>query len=214
MICSLAAVDSETYPSVTTTMLLMSNDGKSKTDYRLKTGDRCRVSRRAGVGTSRPMPTGLCAMMRGLAAGAAAGAAGTTALNAATYLDMSVRGRPTSDTPEQTVEALASKAGAKIPGEGETRDNRVAGLGPLSGVLTGVGIGALAGALRGLGVRVPFPLAAVGVGGAAMAGADLPMAALGVTDPRTWPPSSWAADAGPHLAYGVVTVAVLRGLIR
>ena len=38
--------------------------------------------------------------------GAAAGAAGTTALNAVTYLDMTVRGRGTSSTPEQTVEAL------------------------------------------------------------------------------------------------------------
>ncbi|HEV7207951.1 MAG TPA: hypothetical protein VGN54_04340 [Mycobacteriales bacterium] len=153
-------------------------------------------------------------LISAIAAGAAAGAAGTTALNAATYLDMSIRGRPTSDTPEKTVEALADKAGAHIPGEGDTRDNRVAGLGPLSGVLTGVGIGALAGALRGLGLRLPLPLAGLLVGGAAMAGADIPMAALGVTDPRSWPPSSWAADGVPHLVYGLVTVGVLRGLMR
>jgi hypothetical protein len=31
---------------------------------------------------------------RGLLAGAVAGAAGTTALNAVTYLDMAIRGRP------------------------------------------------------------------------------------------------------------------------
>jgi hypothetical protein len=37
--------------------------------------------------------------------GAAAGAAGTTALNTVTYLDMAVRGRPTSSTPEDIVEA-------------------------------------------------------------------------------------------------------------
>ena len=35
--------------------------------------------------------------------GAAAGAAGTTALNVVTYLDMAVRGRPASSTPERTV---------------------------------------------------------------------------------------------------------------
>ena len=36
--------------------------------------------------------------------GAAAGAAGTTALNVVTYLDMAIRGRPASDTPERSVE--------------------------------------------------------------------------------------------------------------
>jgi hypothetical protein len=40
----------------------------------------------------------------GILAGAAAGAAGTAALNAVTYVDMTVRGRPASDTPERTVE--------------------------------------------------------------------------------------------------------------
>jgi hypothetical protein len=34
------------------------------------------------------------------------------------------------------------------------------------------------------------------------------MVALGVTDPRTWPASSWLSDLLPHLAYGVVTAAV------
>ncbi len=38
--------------------------------------------------------------------GAAAGAAGATALNALTYVDMAVRGRPASSTPETTVERL------------------------------------------------------------------------------------------------------------
>jgi hypothetical protein len=36
--------------------------------------------------------------------GAMAGAAGTTALNAVTYMDMVVRGRGASSTPEQVVE--------------------------------------------------------------------------------------------------------------
>ena len=42
--------------------------------------------------------------------GAAAGAAGTTALNAVTFLDMAVRGRAESETPKRTVEALADRA--------------------------------------------------------------------------------------------------------
>ena len=43
-------------------------------------------------------------MTWGIARGALAGAAGTTALNAATYLDMALRGRPASDSTEQLVE--------------------------------------------------------------------------------------------------------------
>jgi len=35
-----------------------------------------------------------------------------------------------------------------VPGQGETRDNRVAGLGSLSGIVTGVGIGAVFGMPR------------------------------------------------------------------
>jgi hypothetical protein len=34
-----------------------------------------------------------------------------------------------------------------------------------------------------------------------------PMAALDVTDPRTWSPSDWASDVVPHLAYGCTTAA-------
>ncbi|MCP9968874.1 hypothetical protein LUX57_29935 [Actinomadura madurae] len=45
-----------------------------------------------------------------LTRGLAAGAAGTTALNLVTYLDMAVRGRPASSTPEQSVERLADVA--------------------------------------------------------------------------------------------------------
>jgi hypothetical protein len=35
------------------------------------------------------------------------------------------------------------------------------------------------------------------------------MTALGVTDPRTWPVSSWVTDIVPHLAYTAVTLAAL-----
>jgi hypothetical protein len=57
------------------------------------------------------------------------GAAGTTALNAVTYLDMAVHGRPSSSTPEDTFEALSSKTHVPVPGEGDTRQNRLQGLG-------------------------------------------------------------------------------------
>lgn len=144
--------------------------------------------------------------------GAAAGAAGTTALNAVTYLDMAVRGRPSSSTPEDTVEALADKADVSIPGEGETRENRVAGLGPLTGLVAGIGVGALLGLARAAGWRPGSAVGGVTAGLLAMVASDVPMTALGVTDPRTWPASSWAADVVPHLAYGAVTAAVLDRL--
>ena len=151
---------------------------------------------------------------RSVLAGLAAGAAGTTALNAVTYLDMAVRGRPTSSTPEDTVEKLTDRAGVDIPGDGDTRKNRLAGLGPLTGLATGVGIGGVFGLARTFGFRPNVLVTGLVIGAAAMAGTDAPMAALGVSDPRTWAAKDWLSDAVPHLAYGLVTAAVVRGLDR
>ena len=153
-------------------------------------------------------------MGTGLLAGAAAGAAGTAALNAATYIDMAIRGRGTSNTPEQTVEAIEDHLPVSVPGDGEVRDHRVSGLGALSGIVTGVGIGAVHGVLRRAGVRPPLPVGALMVGATAMASTDLSMAALKVSDPRTWSAGDWVSDIVPHLVYGAVTYAVLRALDR
>jgi hypothetical protein len=148
----------------------------------------------------------------GILAGAAAGAAGTAALNAVTYMDMTVRGRPASDTPERTVEKLADSAGVAVPGEGETRDHRLTGLGSLSGIATGVGVGAAFGVLRRLGLRPPTLLGAAVVALSAMAATDSSMASMGISDPRTWSAADWLADLLPHLAYGLVTYATLQAL--
>jgi len=151
-------------------------------------------------------------MVRALAKGAAAGAAGTTALNAVTYLDMAVRGRGTSSTPQQVVEKMADELGVDVPGEGDARQHRIEGLGSLSGIATGVGVGAILGALRRLGLR-PGPVAGSLVAAAvAMVGANAPMTRMGITDPHRWSAVDWLADAVPHLAYGVVTHATLTGL--
>jgi hypothetical protein len=150
----------------------------------------------------------------GILAGAAAGAAGTAALNAATYLDMTIRGRRASDTPEQTVEKLADSAGVPVPGEGETRDNRLSGLGSLSGIVTGVGVGVTIGVLHRLGLRPPTLAGGALVGLAAMAATDSSMASMGVSDPRTWSAADWLADLLPHLAYGLVTYGTLQALQR
>ena len=144
--------------------------------------------------------------------GAAAGAAGTTALHAVTYLDMAWRGRPASSTPQDSVEKLASAAGLQVPGDEQTRSNRLAGLGPLTGIATGVGVGVVAGLLaRTRGLSWPALAALVGTG--AMVGSNGPMTVLGITDPRTWGLSGWLSDVVPHVAYGVVTGYVARGLV-
>ena len=146
-------------------------------------------------------------MFRRLLLGAAAGAAGTTALHAATYLDMAVRGRPASSTPEQTTEKIASARGVDIPGEGEQRENRLTGLAALSGIATGVGMGVGYGLLDVLGVRPRWPAGAVLVGGGTMAMTNATMVRYDVTDPRSWSAQDWLSDLLPHAAYGVVVAA-------
>jgi hypothetical protein len=146
--------------------------------------------------------------------GAVAGAAGTTALNAATYVDMTIRGRPASSIPECSVEAITSRIGLRVPGEAEIRDNRLTGLGALSGIATGVVVGALFGALRASGFRPRRSAGAVLVGLTAMAATDASMVRLGVSDPRTWSVGDWLADLVPHLAYGAVVTVGLDYLDR
>jgi hypothetical protein len=145
----------------------------------------------------------------GILSGAIAGAAGTTALNAATYLDMAARGRSSSRGPEDTVEKLAEKASVRVPGDQESRANRVSGLGALNGIASGVAVGAALGALRSAGwrpgVRGTGLIATLG----AMALTDGVMSALGVADPRSWSATDWASDVVPHLTYGFVTAVAL-----
>jgi hypothetical protein len=148
----------------------------------------------------------------GVGHGLAAGAAGVTALNAITYLDMTLRARPASGSPSQAVEQLAGKAGADIPGKGEDRDNRLAGLGPLAGIVTGVAVGVAAALARPALARIPAPLAVAALGALAMGGSDGPLFALGITKPGDWTTADWASDVIPHLGYGAATYATLTAL--
>jgi hypothetical protein len=146
--------------------------------------------------------------------GAAAGAAASTALNAVTYLDMAVRGRGTSSTPEDTVEKLAGKAHMDIPGDEDTRQNRLQGLGPLTGLVTGVGVGVLAGLFRAAGFRSSPPVGVALTTAAVLVGANGPMTVLGVTDPRTWSATDWVSDLVPHLVYGLVVKTTMDAFDR
>ncbi|WP_051515851.1 hypothetical protein [Candidatus Blastococcus massiliensis] len=136
--------------------------------------------------------------------GAAAGAAASTALNAVTYLDMAVRGRGSSSTPERTVEKLAEKAHVPIPGDGDTRENRVQGLGPLTGLVAGVGVGVVVGLVRAAGYRSRPTVGTLLTTAGILVAANGPMTALGITDPRTWSRTDWISDLVPHLVYGAV----------
>lgn len=146
--------------------------------------------------------------------GAAAGAAGTTALNAVTYVDMAVRGRGASSTPEVTVEKLAEKAHVSIPGDEEDRENRIQGLGPLTGLISGVGVGALAGLARAAGFR-SSPLVGTGLTTlAVLLATNGPMTVLGITDPRTWSAADWISDVVPHVAYAAAVTTVMGAFER
>jgi hypothetical protein len=156
----------------------------------------------------------MAGLLRGLLVGAAAGAAGTTALNTATYLDIVLRARPPSSTPEVSAERLAGTLGVEIPGDDQQRTNRLAGLGPLLGIATGIGVGALVGVARAAGIRtgaVPGTLLTTAV---VLVASNAPMTVLKVTDPRTWSAVDWLSDVLPHLAYGVVTHATATAADR
>lgn len=148
-------------------------------------------------------------LAEGILKGAVAGAAGTTGLNAATYLDMAARGRSSSSGPEDTVEKLAEKASLRIPGDQESRGNRVSGLGALNGIASGVVVGSALGGLRSAGWRPGVLGTALLAALGAMALTDGVMSALGVTDPRNWSTTDWASDVVPHLTYGFVTAVAL-----
>ncbi len=146
----------------------------------------------------------------GIWKGAIAGAAGTTGLNAATYLDMAVRGRSSSNAPEETVDKLAEKASVQVPGDQESRANRVSGLGALNGIASGVMIGSALGGLRSAGWRPGVLATGLIATFGAMALTDGVMSLLGVTDPRSWSTTDWASDLVPHLVYGFVTAVALE----
>src|SRR3954452_24117308 len=142
--------------------------------------------------------------------GAAAGAAGTTALNVVTYLDMALRGRPASSTPQRTVEQLAQTAHVSIPGEGDKRASRLDGLGALTGLVAGIGVGGLFGLARAAGFRAGTLLTTATV----LVSTNGPMTVLGITDPRTWSRTDWISDLVPHLAYGAVVASTMDAFDR
>jgi hypothetical protein len=147
--------------------------------------------------------------------GLLAGASGATALNAATYSDMAIRGRPSSDAERRTAERLAESMGVPVPGRSaEVRNNRLDGAGAVAGIAVGALVGVVGELINTAGWRAPILVEALVLGGLAMAATDGSMAALGVADPRSWTKADWLSDAVPHLAFGLATAAALRATSR
>ncbi|HEX5493293.1 MAG TPA: hypothetical protein VFX70_01805 [Mycobacteriales bacterium] len=149
---------------------------------------------------------------RALLVSATAGAAGTAALDAVTYLDMLARGRPVSEIPA----TLATRiTGALEMGLGDQPQdaNRARALGGLLGNLTALTVAVGYGLVRR--VTRPRPTLAAGLvlGAAAMAASDTPIAMSGVSDLRRWGVAGWMADILPHAAYGLTVVTVHEALI-
>ena len=156
-------------------------------------------------------------MLRSLVHGLTAGAVGTAVLNTVTYLDMSVRDRPSSNVPAQTAEKATDLAGISLADEGDSEEGegqaRKQGVGALMGYLTGYGVGAVYGLLRpGVLAGMPRSVTGVGIGAAATIATVAPYSALGVSDPTSWPAKSWAADIIPQLCYGWATAAAFDAL--
>ncbi|WP_229401626.1 hypothetical protein [Micromonospora okii] len=142
--------------------------------------------------------------------GAIAGAVGSAALNVVSYLDMVLRARPASSTPEETAGRIAGLAHVDL-GPEDRADNRRSGLGPVLGYGVGVGAGVAYALLAGRR-RVPLPVAVTLLGGGVMATSDGSMTVLGVTDPRRWGRTDWLSDVVPHLAYGLAAAATWNRL--
>jgi hypothetical protein len=144
--------------------------------------------------------------------GLLAGAVGVTTLNLTTYLDMALRGRPASTTPEQLVDTIVDRTGHSIPGDRKTRGARRTALGALSGIGTGAAVGVLMSAARSAGWHISPGAEAAAGGLLAMALSDLPAAMLRVTDPRRWSGTDWVSDVIPHLGYGLAAQQTLAAL--
>jgi hypothetical protein len=136
--------------------------------------------------------------------GAVAGAVGTLALDAISYLDMLVRGRPPSDLPGQAAGQLARQAGLDLGADDRARHRRSA-LGALLGYATGLAVGAVYGLVLGRARGGPLPARAAVVGTVMMAAGAAPLTSMGLTDPREWGTAGWVADIVPHAAYGLAT---------
>jgi hypothetical protein len=148
--------------------------------------------------------------------GLLAGAAGTIALDATTYADMLIRGRPASRLPGEAAAQMAKRVGVDLQGDDDTAEARRDGLGSLLGYAAGVTVGVAGAFLLGGRRAATGTVLSRGLllGAGAMAASMVPMTAQGLTDPRRWGVEGWLADIVPHAAYGLAAAAALDVLNR
>lgn len=156
-------------------------------------------------------------MLRQALKGLLAGAAGTVALDIASYADMALRGRSSSNAPSKMVSTMANKLHLPLSPqgvgvEGQTAQNRESGLGALLGYINGLGTGVVYGLLRPQCKEAPLPLTGTLIGLTAMTASDVPLVMLKASNPKTWGVSGWLSDLIPHLIYGFVTAATYEAL--
>ncbi|HKE36255.1 MAG TPA: hypothetical protein VKB39_02425 [Candidatus Baltobacteraceae bacterium] len=148
----------------------------------------------------------------GVRRGLIAGAAGVTALDAVTYLDMLVRGRPASEVPGRTVNALAKKIGIdRLDADDAKTTHRRSATGALVGYADGVLSGVAYGALRSA-LPIPWPVGAALLAGLTLLVGEGSAVRAGVVDWSKWGAQEWIADLVPRLAYGGVTAIALETL--
>jgi hypothetical protein len=148
-------------------------------------------------------------------AGIVAGAVGTLALDAVSYGDMALRGRPPSAVPADTLGVMLRRRGiAAASDDDERARHRVSALAALGGYAVGVSIGALYAWAAPVMRRVPFAVRAVTAGTAAMAAGNAGPIMAGTTDPGEWGVAGWISDVVPHLAYGVAAAAAFDAVTR
>ncbi len=146
---------------------------------------------------------------KAIAYGMAAGAAGTAVLNATTYADMAVRGRPASKVPKAVVKEFARWTGVRRLPRPRARD-----LSMLLGYADGFGTGVLFGVLRPRMRGVPWYVAGLGMAAFTLLLSEGTATAMGKTDPREWGLSGWLADLVPRTLYGCVTCLVYDALTQ
>ncbi len=145
--------------------------------------------------------------------GLLAGAAGILALDAYTYLDMLVRGRPPSELPSTVVQKLADGAGIAplASDEGDAPKNRRSGAGALMGYGVGLGSAVAYAALRpSTQDWLPWAVGGVLLGGVTLVLSEGTATKLGATDWSQWTPSEWISDIVPRTLYGLTVAYVFE----
>ena len=142
--------------------------------------------------------------------GALAGAAGTAMLDATTYADIAIRGRPPSELPDKMVRALAKNLGLAGLAASDSKlstelKNRRAGLGALLGYADGFGSGLVFGVVRPYVRGMPWFVSGIALAVATGLASEGTATLLKQTNPKKWGAAGWLADLIPRCIYGWTT---------